>query len=59
MEKVELRKSLLKTRQLMTVAQWREKSDRSCAYLPQLPIEPWEKLLQAICTKTGKISFSW
>lgn len=28
------------------------------AYLPQLPVDPWDKPLQAICTETGWHSFS-
>ena len=23
------------------------------AYLPQLPIDPWDKMLQSVCTETG------
>lgn len=37
MNKAKLRRSLLKTRQLMPEAEWREKSDRICHYLKASP----------------------
>jgi len=38
LDKVELRRSLLKTRQFMPVRKWRENSDRICTYLQSSPL---------------------
>jgi 5-formyltetrahydrofolate cyclo-ligase len=38
MEKRELRRSLLETRQSMPLEEWREKSDRICTHLQSLPL---------------------
>ena len=38
MEKRELRRSLLETRQSMPLEEWREKSDRICTHLHSLPL---------------------
>ena len=38
MDKVDLRRILLKQRQSLSVTQWREKSDRICQHLQQSPV---------------------
>jgi len=47
MEKAELRRSLLKTRQSMPVEEWQEKSDRICSHLQSSPLFTQAKTILA------------
>jgi 5-formyltetrahydrofolate cyclo-ligase len=47
MEKAELRRSLLKTRQSMSVAQWKQSSDRICTYITNSPVFTQAKTILA------------
>jgi 5-formyltetrahydrofolate cyclo-ligase len=47
MEKAELRRSLLKTRQSMSVEEWQEKSDRICSHLQSSPLFTQAKTILA------------
>lgn len=47
MEKAELRRSLLKTRQSMSVAQWKQSSDRICTYITNSPLFTQAKTILA------------
>lgn len=47
MEKAELRRSLLKTRQSMTIEEWQEKSDRICFHLQSSPLFTQAKTILA------------
>lgn len=47
LDKAELRRSLLKTRQSMTETEWREKSDRICTHLLSFPLFEQAKTILA------------
>ncbi|MFE1747642.1 5-formyltetrahydrofolate cyclo-ligase [Coleofasciculus sp. H7-2] len=47
LNKLKLRRSLLKARQLMPVEEWREKSDRICTYLESSPLFTQSKTVLA------------
>jgi 5-formyltetrahydrofolate cyclo-ligase len=47
MEKAELRRSLLKTRQSMSVAEWKQNSDRICNFLTASPLFTQAKTILA------------